>query len=243
MKKIKLPENMKSSSWNKHGMCSMQMIMILMIVILMSSFILDSTNITLKIISKRENTIQEQLWGESIFQIVDLYMIQGVEKIYNNPQKSVFISSYDNDKIKIKILQYALSEILNTNVIQIGNKLSGSRILEDIGLEYKYINRIGYVYDNSPEVKCFVKNKEMVTNNIYSSEDFAMIIAVKIEKGNDTFVYYKDYFLKIPMYTDELINEIKTYYEDNSNSKPWVSKLKFDIEATLITSEVYYDKN
>lgn len=242
MKRVKLFEIMKSSSTNKLGICSMQMLIILMSVILMSSFILNSTDITLKIISKRENSIQERLWGESIFQVVDLYMIESLEKIYNKPPKSIFVSSYDNQIIKEKVLANSLFEMWSTQVSKIGTKLSTSGIVEVMGLKYKSIERTAYIYDNSPGVKYFKTNKYMVTTDLHSSDDFAMTISVKVEKGGYSFLYSKDYFLKIPLYSDELIEEIKAYYTANLSSELWTGSMKFDIEDTLITSEVYYEK-
>lgn len=243
MRKMRLSENMKLSSKNRFGVCSVQMIIILMSVVLISSFIIESTHITFKSISRKESAIQENLWGESIFQIIDVYLIQSLEEVYNTPPEILFTNSDESDKIKIKILRYSLFELWNTQVRKIGNKLSNSNILQNIEIKYKSIDKMAYVYDNSYGVNCFKINRDMITKNISSSEDFALTISVKVEKNGDRYVYSKDYFFKIPMYSDELINKEKNYYKDESNVKPWVNNFEFDTENTLVKSEVYYEKN
>lgn len=243
MKRIKSSENMKSLSMNNSGMCSMHIIILLMSVIFISSFILDATNISLKSISKRESTIQEELWGDTIFQVIDVYLMESFEEVYNNPPKELFTSLDDNPEIKIKILKQAFIDIWAKEVKAIGVKLLDSKIFESMGIEYKRIDRTAYTYDDSAGVKYFKMNKDMAIKSINSSEDFALKISVTVAKGGDKFTYNKDYFFKIPLYDDKLINKMKVYYNDGSNSKPWMNQFEFGIESNLITSEVYYEKN
>lgn len=243
MKKIKLSENMKSSFMNKKGICSMHMVILLMGVMLLSGFILDATNITLKSISKRESIIQEGLWGESIFQAIDVYLMESLAEEYNNPPKELFTGADDNSEIKIKILKQSFIDIWGKDIKVIGGKLLNATMLESLGMQYKSIDRTAYTYDDSAGVKYFKLNKDMTIKNITSSEDFALKISVTVAKGEDRFTYSKDYFFKIPLYSEELVNKMKAYYKDESNSKPWINQLKFDIKDNLITSEVYYEKS
>jgi len=232
---------MKFLSLNKKGICSVQVIVILCACLVISAQILLSSKLTLATISRREVAIQERLYGESIFQVVDLYLVQSMNKTYNNPQKKTLTSNQTNDEIKNKILRYTLYEMANKEMTNLSGNIKTSPMLKNMGIEYKEATRTAYTYDNEAGVKRFKLNSSMDFDKVSTSDDFALKIHIKVKIDNQIYIYGKDYFFIMPKYSDELIKEIKTFYASGT-SEIWKGTHEFNHEEDIISSEVYYEK-
>ncbi|WP_028829026.1 hypothetical protein [Proteocatella sphenisci] len=231
---------MKFLSLNKKGICSVQVIIILCSCLIISTQLILSSKLTLATISRREAAIQERLYGESIFQVVDLYLVQSMNKTYNNPQKYTITSNQTNDEIKNKILRYALGEMANTEITNIGKSMKQCQMLKNMGIECKEISRTVYTYDNGAGIKQFKINSNLNLEKVSTSDDFALKIHIKVKVDNQIYVYGKDYFFIMPKYSDELIKEIKTFY-GGGTSETWKGTHKFNHKEDMISSEVYYE--
>lgn len=237
MRRNRLNENIKCLSENKKGICSIQVIIITLASLLFFSYILESTSISLKTISKRQHTIQEKLVGESLFQIVDLYVIQEFEDIYNKAGYEVVKYNSDNEIIKLKILRYSCFELWSKGVSKIGCEISSSKLIKALNLKYKEIGKIVYTYDSSEEKEYFIMQSYLNTKNIFSSKDFGITIKVTVYTEEDIISYSKDYIFTIPLYKDEDIAKIKADKEGKLNIKSF----EFD-ETNIVSSEVYYEQ-
>lgn len=228
--------NIKCLSENKKGICSIQVIIVILAVILFFNYILESTSIGIKSISKRQDAVQEKLLGENLFQVVDLYVIEEFENIYNKTAYEVVKSNLNNETTKLRILRYSCFEFWINGVKQVGREVSNSKIIKDLNLEYKQIGKIIYIYDNSIEKRYFVMENYLDTKNIFSSEDFGITIKVTVYTENKMISYCKDYIFKLPFYKDEDIDKIRADKDNILN----ISTFKLD-ESNIVTSEVYYE--
>lgn len=237
MKHSKLKESIKYLSENKDGLCSIQVIIIIMASLLFCNYILESTAISVKTISRRQQVIQERLLGENLFQIIDLYVIKEFEDTYNKAGYEVVKVNSDNEIIKLKILRYSCFEFWSKGVNNVGKEISKSKLIKDLDLKYKEIGKIIYTYDDSSEKEYFTMQNYLNTKNIFSSEDFGITIKVTVYTEDDIISYSKDYIFTIPFYTDEDIAKIKADKEGKLNIKSF----EFD-ETNIVSSEVYYEQ-
>ncbi len=237
MKRSRLKENIKCLSENKKGICSIQVIIITLASLLFFSYILESTAITLKTISKRQQVIQEKLLGESLFQIVDLYVIQEFEDIYNKAGYEIVKSNSDNEIIKLKILRYSCFEFWSKGVNKVGSKISKSKLIKELNLKYKEIGMVLYTYDSSEEKEYFIMQNYLNIQKIFSSEDFGITIKVTVYTEESIISYSKNYIFTIPFYKDEDIAKIKA----DKDCKLNIKSFEFD-ENNIISSEVYYEQ-
>ena len=95
---------MKFSSMNKKGICSVQVIIILCSCLILSAQILTSSRLSMNTISRRQEAVQERLYGESLFQVADVYLLENMNSTYNIANKYTFTSGQTNDEIKKKYL-------------------------------------------------------------------------------------------------------------------------------------------
>lgn len=226
----------KSLSENKKGICSIQVIIVILAVILFFNYILESTSIGIKSIAKRQDAVQEKLLGENLFKVVDLYVIEEFENIYNKAAYKIVENHLDNETVKLIILRYSCFEFWSKGVNEIGIELMNSKILKDLNLKYKEIDELLYIYDDSGEKGYYIISKYLNVEKIFSSEDFGITIKVTVYTENQILSYNKDYIFKIPFYKDEDIDNIRADKDNALN----ISTFKLD-ESNIITSEVYYE--
>lgn len=228
--------NIKCLSENKKGICSIQVIIVILAVILFFNYILESTSIGIKSISKRQDAIQEKLLGENLFKVVDLYVIADFENIYNKAAYKVVQAYLDNETAKLMILRYSCFKFWANGVDEIGTELMNSKMLKDLNLKYKEIDELLYIYDDSIEKGYYIMSKYLNVEKIFSSEDFGITIKVTVYTENKMISYCKDYIFKLPFYKDEDIDKIRADKDNALN----ISTFKLD-ESNIVTSEVYYE--
>lgn len=228
--------NIKCLSENKKGICSIQVIIVILAVILFFNYILESTSIGIKSISKRQDAIQEKLLGENLFKVVDLYVIADFENIYNKAAYKVVQAYLDNETAKLMILRYSCFKFWANGVDEIGTELMNSKMLKDLNLKYKEIDELLYIYDDSIEKGYYIMSKYLNVEKIFSSEDFGITIKVTVYTENKMISYCKDYIFKLPFYKDEDIDKIRADKDNILN----ISTFKLD-ESNIVTSEVYYE--
>nr|MBP7908021.1 hypothetical protein [Proteocatella sp.] len=146
-----------------------------------------------------------------------------------------------NDEIKKKVLRYALQEMAVSKWKVLSDSIKASPMLKDMGIECTEVTREIYTYDSSAGAMHFKKNTSEGLNRVNTCEDFALKINIKARIDGQTYVYGKDYFFVMPLYTDEMIAEIKAYYA-SGGAAPWTGNHEFDLEKDIISSEVYYEK-
>ncbi|MGL5256633.1 MAG: hypothetical protein ACRC76_06305 [Proteocatella sp.] len=234
MKKIMLKKHINLLSESK-GFCSLQLIIITMASILLFGYILESVQITTKSFSIREKAIQEQLWGESIYQIADLYVIKEFENIYNESIYEVIENNKDNEIIKLKTLRLTCFQIWGKGVNNVGKKLAKSQMIKDLGFRYIKIEKKPYQYKPLPEEGYFVLTKYVDTKYINTSEDFGITIEISVSKDNQNYKYKKDYIFKIPFYEDKVIEKIKKHTETKADM------VILDVD-NIVDAGVYYEK-
>ena len=232
---------MKFSSMNKKGICSVQVIIILCSCLILSAQILTSSRLSMNTISRRQEAVQERLYGESLFQVADVYLLQNMNSTYYIANKYAFTSGQTNDEIKKKVLRYALQEMAVSKWKILSDGIKASPMLKDMGIECTEVTREIYTYDSSAGAMHFKKNTSGVLDRVNTCEDFALKINIKARIDGQTYVYGKDYFFVMPLYTDEMIAEIKAYYA-SEGAAPWTGNHEFDLEKDIISSEVYYEK-
>lgn len=232
---------MKFSSMNKKGICSVQVIIILCSCLILSAQILTSSRLSMNTISRRQEAVQERLYGESLFQVADVYLLQNMNSTYNIANKDTFTSGQTDDEIKKKVLRYALQEMAVSKWKILSDSIKASPMLKDMGIECTEVSAEIYTYDSSAGAMHFKKNTSEGLNRVNTCEDFALKINIKARIDGQTYVYGKDYFFVMPLYTDEMIAEIKAYYA-SGGAAPWTGNHEFDLEKDIISSEVYYEK-
>ena len=232
---------MKFSSMNKKGICSVQVIIILCSCLILSAQILTSSRLSMNTISRRQEAVQERLYGESLFQVADVYLLENMNSTYNIANKYTFTSGQTNDEIKKKVLRYALQEMAVSKWKVLSDSIKASPMLKDMGIECTEVTREIYTYDSSAGAMHFKKNTSGVLDRVNTYEDFALKINIKVRIDGQTYVYGKDYFFVMPLYTDEMIAEIKAYYA-SGGAAPCTGNHEFDLEKDIISSEVYYEK-
>ena len=232
---------MKFSSMNKKGICSVQVIIILCSCLILSAQILTSSRLSMNTISRRQEAVQERLYGESLFQVADVYLLENMNSTYNIANKYTFTSGQTNDEIKKKVLRYALQEMAVSKWKVLSDSIKASPMLKDMGIECTEVTREIYTYDSSAGAMHFKKNTSEGLNRVNTCEDFALKINIKARIDGQTYVYGKDYFFVMPLYTDEMIAEIKAYYA-SGGAAPCTGNHEFDLEKDIISSEVYYEK-
>lgn len=232
---------MKFSSMNKKGICSVQVIIILCSCLILSAQILTSSRLSMNTISRRQDAVQERLYGESLFQVADVYLLQNMNSTYNIANEYTFISGQTDDEIKKKVLRYALQEMAVRKMTTLSDGIKASPMLKDMGIECTEVSAEIYTYDSSAGAMHFKKKTSEGLNRVNTCEDFALKINIKVRIDGQTYVYGKDYFFVMPLYTDEMIAEIKAYYA-SGGAAPWTGNHEFDLEKDIISSEVYYEK-
>ena len=232
---------MKFSSMNKKGICSVQVIIILCSCLILSAQILTSSRLSMNTISRRQEAVQERLYGESLFQVADVYLLENMNSTYNIANKYTFTSGQTDDEIKKKVLRYALQAMAVSKWKILSDGIKASPMLKDMGIECTEVTREIYTYDSSAGAMHFKKNTSGVLDRVNTYEDFALKINIKVRIDGQTYVYGKDYFFVMPLYTDEMIAEIKAYYA-SEGAAPWTGNHEFDLEKDIISSEVYYEK-
>ena len=232
---------MKFSSMNKKGICSVQVIIILCSCLILSAQILTSSRLSMNTISRRQEAVQERLYGESLFQVADVYLLENMNSTYNIANKYTFTSGQTNDEIKKKVLRYALQEMAVSKWKVLSDSIKASPMLKDMGIECTEVSAEIYTYDSSAGAMHFKKNTSEGLNRVNTCEDFALKINIKARIDGQTYVYGKDYFFVMPLYTDEMIAEIKAYYA-SGGAAPCTGNHEFDLEKDIISSEVYYEK-
>ena len=232
---------MKFSSMNKKGICSVQVIIILCSCLILSAQILTSSRLSMNTISRRQEAVQERLYGESLFQVADVYLLQNMNSTYNIANKDTFTSGQTDDEIKKKVLRYALQEMAVRKMTTLSDGIKASPMLKDMGIECTEVSAEIYTYDSSAGAMHFKKKTSEGLNRVNTCEDFALKINIKVRIDGQTYVYGKDYFFVMPLYTDEMIAEIKAYYA-SGGAAPWTGNHEFDLEKDIISSEVYYEK-
>ena len=232
---------MKFSSMNKKGICSVQVIIILCSCLILSAQILTSSRLSMNTISRRQDAVQERLYGESLFQVADVYLLQNMNSTYNIANKDTFTSGQTDDEIKKKVLRYALQEMAVSKWKVLSDSIKASPMLKDMGIECTEVTREIYTYDSSAGAMHFKKNTSEGLNRVNTCEDFALKINIKVRIDGQTYVYGKDYFFVMPLYTDEMIAEIKAYYA-SGGAEPCTGNDEFDLEKDIISSEVDYEK-
>lgn len=234
MKKIMLKKPISLLS-DSRGFCSIQLIIITMASILLFGYILESVQITTKSFAIRDKAVQEKLWGESLYQVVDIYVIKEVEDIYNESIYEVVACNTDNNIIKIKTLRLACIQIWAKGICNVGKKLAKSEIIKDMGFKYIKIEQKPYQYEPLPEKGYFVITKSLDTKYINTSEDFGITVEVSVYKDNQSYKYKKDYIFKIPFYEDEVIGKFKNHNETKDDM------IVLNVE-NIVDAEVYYEK-
>lgn len=226
---------------NKKGICSVQVIIILCSCLILSAQILTSSRLSMNTISRRQDAVQERLYGESVFQVADAYLLQNMNSTYNIANKYTFTSGQTNDEIKKKVLRYALQEMAVSKWKVLSDGVKASPMLKNMGIECTEVTREIYTYDSSAGAMHFKKNTSGVLDRVNTFEDFALKINIKVKIDGQGYVYGKDYFFVMPLYTDEMIAEIKEYYA-SGGAAPWTGNHEFDLRKDIISSEVYYEK-
>lgn len=234
MKKIMLKKHTNLLSDSK-GFCSLQLIIITMAAILLFGYILESVQITTKSFSMREKAVQEQLWGESVYQVADVYVIKEFEDIYNESIYEVVKYNTDNEIIKLKTLRLTCFQMWVKGANNVGKKLAKSEIIKDIGFKYIKIEKKPYEYQPFPEKGYFVITDYLNTKYINTSEDFGITIEISVSKDNQNYKYKKDYIFKIPFYEDEVIEKIKKNIETEED------RVILDVD-NIVDAGVYYEK-
>lgn len=234
MKKIKLKKPINLLSENS-GFCTIQVMIITMASILLIGYILESTQITTKSFSIRDKAVQERLWGESLYQVVDIYVIKEIENIYNDSVYEVVACNTDNEIIKLKTLRLTCFQMWVKGANNIGKKLAKSEIIKDMGFKYIKIEKKPYEYQPLPEKGYFVLTNYLNTKYINTSEDFGITIEVSVSKENQNYKYKKNYIFKIPFYEDEVIEKIKNHSETETD------KVILDVD-NIVDAGVYYEK-
>ena len=232
---------MKFSSMNKKGICSVQVIIILCSCLILSAQILTSSRLSMNTISRRQDAVQERLYGESVFQVADVYLLENMNSTYNIANKSTFNSGYTDEVIKKKVLRYALQEMAVSKWKILSDGVKASPMLKGMGIECTEVTREIYTYDSSAGAMHFKKNTSGVLDRVNTCEDFALKINIKARIDGQTYVYGKDYFFVMPLYTDEMIAEIKAYYASGTTIT-WKGTHEFDLKKDIISTEVYYEK-
>ena len=126
---------MKFSSMNKKGICSVQVIIIPCSCLILSAQILTSSRLSMNTISRRQEAVQERLYGESLFQVADVYLLQNMNSTYNIANKDTFTSGQTDDEIKKKVLRYALQEMAVSKWKILSDSIKASPMLKDMGRE------------------------------------------------------------------------------------------------------------
>ena len=217
------------------------MIIILCSCLILSAQILTSSRLAVSTISRRQEAVQERLYGESIFQVADVYLLQNMNSTYNIANKSTFNSGYTDEVIKKKVLRYALHEMANSRTKYLSDSIKASPMLKEMGIDCTEVSAEIYTYDSSAGAMHFKKDKIEGLDRVNTYEDFALKIHIKARINGQWYVYGKDYFFAMPLYTDEMISEIKAYYASGTNVT-WKGTHEFDLEKDIISSEVYYEK-